>query len=496
MIIPILAVLLLIWCVYKSFKDEFTPLGKIPYASGSVPIFGHALVFLREKNHLKVLQDWSEKHGPIFRYNRGFGSSRVFLADPDLIKYVTVTNAKNYLRTPQIRKILPSIGNGLFSSNGRDHALQRKMINPAFHYKNLTGMVDDFQELACNLVTLWTEKVTDLSKGFSEISIHTDLTHLTFDIIGRCAFGYNFNTVLSGESEISRAFSAVIKGLSFGRQMRKSLIPLYEYLPLDDNRKERKAFEVTDETVLEVIRERRRKKEEGIVPSKRDLLDLLIDQRDEETGEAMDDELLRAQIFTFMLAGHETTSVALTWTLYELARHPKIAEQIREETQMVMQDSSQMTWAKVAEMRFLGKVIKESLRLHSPAAMVLRVAKESDVIGGYEIPKGAIVGLGFDVVHLSPKFWKDPQAFDPQRFDENDTTRPPIHPYAFVPFSAGPRSCIGNKFAMAEMKVVLSTLLQHFAFQEIPGLTVTPLLRLTVRPDPPLRLRVKKLNQY
>ena len=146
---------------------------------------------------------------------------------------------------------------------------------------------------------------------------------------------------------------------------------------------------------------------------------MLIDQRDEETGEAMDDELLRAQIFTFMLAGHETTSVALTWTLYELARHPKIAEQIREETQMVMQDSSQMTWAKVAEMRFLGKVIKESLRLHSPAAMVLRVAKESDVIGGYEIPKGAIVGLGFDVVHLSPKFWKDPQAFDPQRFDEN-----------------------------------------------------------------------------
>lgn len=152
--------------------------------------------------------------------------------------------------------------------------------------------------------------------------------------------------------------------------------------------------------------------------SKRDLLDLLMDQRDEETGAPMDDELLRAQVFTFMLAGHETTSVSLTWTLYELARHPDIVKQIREETRMVIKDLSEMTWSKLAEMKFLGNVIKESLRLHSPAAMAVRVAKESDVIGGYEIPKGTTVMLGFDAVHLSSKFWKDPHAFDPHRFDK------------------------------------------------------------------------------
>ena len=144
-----------------------------------------------------------------------------------------------------------------------------------------------------------------------------------------------------------------------------------------------------------------------------------MDQSDEETGATMDDELLRAQVFTFMLAGHETTSASMTWTLYELARHPDIAERIREETRIVMKDSTELTWAKLGEMKFLGNVIKESLRHHSPAAMALRVAKEKDVIGGYEIPKGATVVIGIDAVHHSPKFWKDPHVFDPDRFDES-----------------------------------------------------------------------------
>ena len=143
-----------------------------------------------------------------------------------------------------------------------------------------------------------------------------------------------------------------------------------------------------------------------------------MDQHDEETGETMDDEVLRAQVFTFMLAGHETTSVSMMWTLYELARHPDIAEQVREEIQLVMKDSSEMTWAKLADLKFLGNVIKESLRLHPPASTAVRVAKENDVIGGYDIPKGSFVLLGIDALHHSTKLWKDPQTFDPQRFDE------------------------------------------------------------------------------
>ena len=148
------------------------------------------------------------------------------------------------------------------------------------------------------------------------------------------------------------------------------------------------------------------------------MLDLLLELHDDETGSAMDDEQLRAQVFTFMLAGHETTSVSMTWTLYELARHPDIAEQIREEVHKVFSDSADMTWSKLAELEFLGNVIKESLRLHSPAAMTSRIAKNKDVIGGYEIPKGIMINIGINSVHLSPKLWKDPHAFDPHRFDK------------------------------------------------------------------------------
>ncbi|XP_020604870.1 cytochrome P450 4F5-like [Orbicella faveolata] len=495
MIIFILTIPILLWFMYTFLKDEFTsPLRKIPRPDGSVPVFGHLWTFLREKNHLKLVQDWSEKYGPIFRYSRGFGEKRVFLSGPDLIKHVAVTNSKNYARTEFVRTFIPSIGNGVFSSNGKEHARQRKMINPAFNYNNLTGMVDDFKEVTSNLVKLWTEQLTNSTEGFVEVLVSTDLARLTLDVIGRCAFGYHFNTVLSGETEISSAFSAVIKGVGFGRVMRKKLIPLYDYLPLAENKRAKKALEITDGTVLEVIKAKREKREEGIVSSKRDLLSLLMDQHDEETGATMDDELLRAQVFTFMLAGHETTSVSMMWTLYELARHPDIAKQVQQEIQSVMKDSSEMTWAKLAELKFLGNVIKESLRFHSPATMAVRTAKENDVIGGYEIPKGTSVVLGIDAVHHSTKFWKDPHAFDPQRFDENDDSHPPVHPYAFLPFSAGPRSCIGNKFAMVEMKAVLSILLQEFIFEEIPGFTVMPIIRLTAKPDPPLRLRIRQLT--
>ena len=168
---------------------------------------------------------------------------------------------------------------------------------------------------------------------------------------------------------------------------------------------------------FQVIREKRKRKEQGIPSTRRDLLDLLLDLRDDETGSVMNDEQLRAQVFTFMLAGHDTTSVSMTWTLYELARHPDIAEQIREEVHKVFRDSVEVSWSKLAELELLGNVIKESLRLHSPAAMALRIAKNKDVIGGYEIPKGTIVSIGINSVHLSPKLWKDPYAFDPHRFD-------------------------------------------------------------------------------
>lgn len=495
MIWSVIGVLFLTWLLYKLFKDEFTSLRKIPKPSGSLPVFGHGLTFLRQENHAKLLQDWSEKFGPIIRYNRGFGDSRVLLTDPELIKYVVVTNAKNYRRSEFVRQVLPSIGNGLFSSNGKDHAFQRKLITPAFHFSNLVGMVEHFEDVAHNLVQLWTEQVNSSKEGVSEASISVDLTHLTLDIIGRCAFGYNFDTVLSGESEVSNAFSDVILEINFARLMRQKLIPLYKYLPLPDNVRARKGLELTDKTVLEIVQARRKKKKEGgKVSSKPDLLDLLMDQYDEETGSSMDDELLRAQVFTFMLAGHETTSVSMMWTLYELARHPDIAEKIREEIKLVMKDSSEMTWAKLAEMKFLGNVIKESLRLHSPASIAIRIANKNDVIGGYEIPEGAVVALGIDAVHYSPKYWKDPHAFNPQRFDENDENYQAHHPYAFLPFSAGPRSCIGSKFAMAEMKAVLSTLLRHLTFEEIPGFTVRPVIRLTAKPDPPLRLRIRKLT--
>ena len=239
-------------------------------------------------------------------------------------------------------------------------------------------------------------------------------------------------------------------------------------LPTPENLRLRRAVGTLDEIVLRIIAERR-KSRGG------DLLSMLMEARDAETGEAMDDRQLRDEAMTIFLAGHETTANALAWTWLLLSRYPAARRELRAELSEVLGGRSP-TADDLPRLRFTRMLLEESMRLYPPAWIIARSAGGADEIGGYEIPAGSIVFVSPYIVHRHPRFWEDPEGFDPHRFEKE----PPRG--AYFPFGGGPRACIGNGFAMMEAQLVLATVAQRVTFELVPGHPVELEPSITLRP--------------
>ncbi|XP_068711405.1 cytochrome P450 4c21-like [Montipora foliosa] len=485
--------LLLSWLTYKVVEERLSPLRRIPCPPGALPLIGHLVTLFRSGGFLKMIRIWTEQYPSLFIVHPGFGIGiggyMVYVSDPELIRFVTVKNPHKFERTNFLSLVVPSISKGLFAAVGKAHARQKRIIGPAFSSANLKGFFSTFQENSTNLLQHWGKQLNYKSKHFIDVEVLGDLSHLTLDVIGQTGFGYNFNTILGGDSKVSKAFATAFSALDFNYLVCKFLIPYFEYLPLAANKKFKLTKEVTDNTVLEVIQERRIQKREGSYsPVNKDLLDLLMDMYDEETDSRMSDEELRSQVFTFILAGNETTSVAMAWTLYELAKNPQIQEKLRKEIEAAFPDDEELTWEKLEKLQYLENVVKESLRVHSPADITSRVALSDVEIGGYFVPAGTYILLPIDAMQRCSSFWPNPDTFDPEHFQENDK-HSSIQPYSYFPFGCGPRMCIGYKFALMELKVVMATLVKNFSFNEVPGCVVKEVNKGTTQPDG-LKLRI------
>jgi len=455
---------------------------------------GNLLEFKR-KDSFSATSEWSKKYGGIFVMWLRPDRPLVYLTDIELVKQVLVTNCYKYLRPSLVRLLIPSLGNSLLTSNGKDHAWLRKMINPAFSYTNLKGMVPFMKTATGDLVQFWKEKLQrSAQKDYADIMVQSDLFRLTLDIIGQTAFGYQFKSVREGDTEVTNAFNHMTTGVDLSRLSLLTL-PFFKYLPLEENRLKKNATEITNEVVMKVIKERRHMMEMGRQPACRNLLDIAMDMVDDRTGTRLDDYQLRALVFTFLFAGHETTGVSMSWTLYELAKYPQIQEKIRKEANEVLGDGTEITWAKLDELQYLSNVIKESMRLHPVVSQVGRESAQDDTLGGYHIPANTHLLIGVHVIHHSEKYWPDPETFKPERFENLTQEQESLVRYILMPFSFGPRICIGNKLAMAEMRLVLASLLQKFIFSPVPGFPeVKPKMSLTSKPFPSLQLRIRAVD--
>jgi cytochrome P450 len=399
------------------------------------------------------------------------------LRHPDHIHHVLVEANDNYgKQTFGYEKMRLFMGNGLVTSEGDFWRRQRRIAQPAFHRKRIAAFADTMTRHAADMVAEWSDEVDGGSTMLRDV--HRDMMRVTLRIIASTVLSID---VANKEGKIGDAISTLLEVFndSLGR-----VFPIHEHLPTEINRRWEAARNYLDRIIYEIIDERR-KGGRGEGPG--DLLDMLLEAVDEDTGESMSDTQLRDEAMTMFAAGHETTANALAFTLYELARHPDVLAELQAEVDHIVGDAAPAL-EHLEGLDLCGRVIEESMRLHPPAWLIARSATHDDFVGRYRIREGSIVFIAPFAVHRHPSFWRNAERFDPDRFLPSAKKERPR--YAYMPFSGGPRVCIGNHFAEMEARLILAAIVQRFdvALDESTVLNYDP--SVTLRPHTGLNLRV------
>jgi len=359
------------------------------------------------------------------------------------------------------------LGLGLLTSTGDKWRSRRKLITPTFHFRILEEFLEVFNEQA-NILTSLLHK-----KGSAEFDIFPSITACALDIICETAMGKKIEAQGCPTSEYVRALHRVLN-LIQDRQKRPWTWNDTIYGLTPTGKDYAKNVSILHKFTNKVIQERKTgldrtavsdekgQNDDIFFKSKKRLafLDMLLMSTTED-GQLLTDDDVREETDTFMFEGHDTTAAAMTWSVLEIGSHPEVQERVMEEIDSIFGDSDRPATAQdLKELRYLECVIKETLRLYPSVPLFGRSLTEDADFGGVVVPKGTTVAVLTSVLHRDPEYFPDPERFDPDRFlPENSAGR---HPYAFLPFSAGPRNCIGQKFALMEEKVVLSTLLRKF----------------------------------
>ena len=401
----------------------------------------------------------------------------LFLAHPEHIKHVLQDNARNYVKGIVIAKMKVVIGEGLFTSEGDFWRRQRRLSQPAFHRDRLAGFATAMTETTAAMLDRWASR----ARSGAPFDVAADMSALTLGIVGRALFSRVLDT------EADEVGAAQTEALAIVNERAIRFLPPPTWWPSRTNRRLRRAIAVLDRVVYDIIEARRRTGEQ---PG--DLLAMLLLARDEETGAGMTDRQLRDEVMTFLLAGHETTAVALTWTWYLLDRNPDVAERLRGEVGAAI-GTRTPTLEDLPRLRYVRMVVEEAMRLYPPVWGFMRQALGEDRVGGYRIPKHSVVTISPYVTHRHPAFWDDPERFDPERFrPERSNGRPR---FAYLPFSGGPRLCIGNEFALMEAQLVVAMTVQRYRLHLVPGTRVEPESRLTLRPRGGLPMAVRPVAE-
>jgi cytochrome P450 len=386
-----------------------------------------------------------------------------FITSPADIRHVLQDNARNYHKSPLYQKLRMSFGNGLLTSEGEFWLRQRRIAQPAFHRQRIAGLAGVMAAAAQEVAAEWQ---TIASTG-KPVDISEEMMRLTRTVVLRALLGADLGPL---GTRLDRAWTLINEHIG-GNLWSLGLHNVFQ--PAKRRRFEA-ARAVLRDAVDHVISERRRRPSDNA-----DLLSMLMSTRDEETGETMTDEQLRVEVTTFLLAGQETTSLALTWTWYLLSQHADARRRLEEEIDTVLNGRAP-EYSDLVNLPYARMVVEEAMRLYPPVWGFSRQAQADDQLGGFHLPRGWLAFVIPYVLHRLPKFWPDADAFDPDRFSpERSAERPK---FVYLPFGAGPRQCIGNQFAMIESQVVVATLAQRYRLHLVPGHKVEAWPLITLRP--------------
>lgn len=428
---------------------------------------GHPLGYLGafRADPLGLMVKANRQCGPI-AYGSVGPLENFLVFDPTEIERVLISDASSFSkRTHGYAKLRLILGDGLVTSEGEPWKRRRRIANPAFRRKRIEGFLGTMNAATAKLAANWE----------GERDVSHDMMALTLAIATE-AF---FSTTVEDETEtIGRAMEAALGQFA---NLVSIPLPYLEYLPTPGNFAFWAGLRELDRVVGKIIAERRASDEEH-----HDLLEMLLEAADAEEG-GMSDVELRDELMTMLSAGHETTANALTWTLYCLSLHPVWARQVEDELAAVL-DGRAMTMADMGKLSVLRRVIDESMRLYPPVWVLGRRCEKETTLGGYPIKPGTMVFLSPYATHRSPDYWENPEGFDPDRFLPERSEGRPKH--AFMPFSAGSRKCIGDRFAIMETMAILAGLLQTHRVEAVPGFDVEMEPSVTLRPKHGLRMKV------
>lgn len=403
---------------------------------------------------------------PIWEWKSIFGRMFV-ISDPAGVKRVLLDNVANYPKTDTEAKMLgATVGEGLLVSQGEKWKSHRRLMSPSFDFKSIVSYSPAMVSAAETFADAWAVKEKD-----AVVDIADEMTRLTLKVIS--------NTMFSADGEIL----GELVGSSLRTMTGLINFGVLDILPLiGPPRMKRKMdrihanFMTMDTTIQKLIRAR--EKTEG--QAQRDLLDRLIAARDGETGVRLSNDEVRDEVVIIFLAGHDTTSLALTYTWYLLSQHPEVEAKLHAELARVLGGRAP-TYNDLETLPYTKMVIEESMRLYPPAPGISnRAVLDDDEIGAVKIPKGAQVGIMPWLLHRHRLLWDHPERFDPERFSpERSQGR---HRFAYLPFGGGPRVCIGMALAMAEAQLILATIAQRYRLKLVPDQDIVLQHRITMRP--------------
>lgn len=403
------------------------------------------------------------------------GSKQLLLNDPAAIRHVLLGNHENYMRGAPTRRVLqPVLGEGLFLADGEAWRHQRRVIAPALAPRVLPILIR-------HIVSVTQSAEQELaSRGAGSFELMPVLQRLTLDIAGQSMFSL----------EMGR-FGDALRGLLVRYARDYAKVGLFDMLlpdgwttPLDRGRASFRAdwLALMDRIIAA------RKEQDAAVPddAPRDLFDLLRQARDPETGQGFSHELMRDEVSTLILAGHETTAVSLFWACYAAARLPEYQDAIAAEAS-ALDLSPDAAASALPKLKLTRAFLDEALRLYPPAYLIVRQAKEADTIAGHQVDPGTVVTISPWILHRHEGHWTDPDRFDPSRFLPG---APVPDRMVYMPFGAGPRICVGAQFALAEGTLVLARLLARFRLSFAGSSTVVPRGLVTTQPDRAVRFRL------
>jgi cytochrome P450 len=393
------------------------------------------------------------------------------LGHPAQIEQVLVRDADRFVKSFDYRKLSSIVGKGLLTSEGETWRRQRTLAQPVFHNDRVRAYVPGFVRR--------TDEMLDRWRNTDEIDIHEEMSRLALLIVADSLF----QSVVEQDVEtVSRALAAVSRAFQG--------FPFPFWLPFPRHVRAWGHLQRLNRLMYRMIDERSRNRSPEVasaVGPAQDLLSLLLAARDEQ-GRPMSRQQLRDELMTVFLAGHETTAIAMTFALWLIARQPDVEMKLRSEWQSVLADRP-VTAADLPQLEYTRAVLNEALRLYPPAWFIGREAAVDCTIGGYDIRRGTTIFLVPYVVQRDARFFPDPERFDPDRWVNDAASKPPR--YAYFPFGAGPRSCIGAGFAMLEMAAVLPTILRRFQLRDLTGGHVELLPAVTLRPRHGLRMAIQ-----